>query len=446
MRHAALAALIFGLASACTESETPPRYHVADGAIVTPTGERLILRGANVSSRHKLPPYFDFHQLADYRAAAAWGFNSVRFLVSWAALEPTEGVYDDAYLEGVASRIATIREAGLYVIVDMHQDVFGVGFAGGGNGAPRWACDEANYAAFTPSTPWFLNYLNPNVQACFDHFYTDAALQARFAAAWTKLAARLVAYDNVIGFDILNEPHWGSYDLYLFEHDRLQPLYEKVIAAVRAVAPDWLAFVEPASSRNIGVPTGLTKLAARDIVYAPHSYDSDAESGLGFSTEKRAQLTANVAALRTEADKLGAALWIGEYGGIAAHANIGEYIDAQYDAIAAVGGSSAYWHYGKDNGYGILDDSGAEKPALMQVLVRPYPERVDGELVSYAYDESSTKLTITTRGASAMTVRWPSRLATPNAACAGCTVTTPANGTLQINGAIPAVLEIAPSL
>ena len=46
----------------------------------------------------------------------------------------------------------------------MHQDVYGEGF--GFDGAPRWTCDAARYAAFVPRTPWFLSTLDPNVMAC----------------------------------------------------------------------------------------------------------------------------------------------------------------------------------------------------------------------------------------------------------------------------------------
>jgi len=262
----------------------------------------------------------------------------------------------------------------------------------------------------------------------------------QLAAAWRHVAAALADLDFVIGFDPINEPHWGTYDLYTFERDRLQAFDEQLIAAVREAAPDWLAFVEPASSRNVGIPTSFVPFKADRVVYAPHSYDSTAEQGLGFGAERRAALIANVAALRDEATRLGAALWIGEYGGIAKHDNIGDYMDAQYDAIGAVAGSSAYWHYSKDDGYGLLDAAGNEKPALLAAVVRPYPERVVGKLLSYAWDESSRRLTIVTEGASAVDVRWPARLGSPEPAC-GCTVVTTATG-FNLAGDLPSTMEI----
>jgi len=46
------------------------------------------------------------------------------------------------------------------------------------------------------------------------------------------------------------------------------------------------------------------------------------------------------------------------------------------DAAAAVSASTMYWAYDKSDGYGLLDPAGNEKPVLLGVVVRPYPERV----------------------------------------------------------------------
>lgn len=42
------------------------------------------------------------------------------------------------------------------------------------------------------------------------------------------------------------------------------------MVAVRRVRPHWLAFLEPANSRNVGIPTSLTPFPFDDVVYAPH--------------------------------------------------------------------------------------------------------------------------------------------------------------------------------
>lgn len=359
---------------------------MSGGFIRDPDGRAVILRGANVSSRHKTPPFFDFHGPADWsRMRDEWGMNAVRFLVSWAAIEPTRDQYDDAYLDEVARRVREASDAGLLVLVDMHQDLYGVGFAGG-NGAPAWTCDAAHYAAYTPTSPWFLNYLNKEVTACVDGFWTSRELQAHYVEAWRRLSARVAPIPGCIGFDPMNEPFWGSIPFDVFEAKRLAPLYRNVIAAVRESRADALAFIEPASSRNLGLASKLPQLTEGNLVYAAHAYDPQAEQGNGFDPSRRVAIVENVRLLGEEAKALGAALTVGEYGGIAAHPGIGEYMDAVFAATGNVSAGAMYWHYSKDDGYGLLAADGAEKPALRDAIVRPFPERVAGTPLDFSFD------------------------------------------------------------
>jgi endoglycosylceramidase len=303
----------------------------------------------------------------------------------------------------------------------MHEDIYGEGF--GFDGAPSWTCDAANYANFVPNPEWYLNALDPNVEACVDHFYTDAATRQHFIDMWHHVAERLAGEPAVVGFDILNEPNWGSYPIFQFEKDRLAPLYTDVIASVRAAAPQWVAFVEPGASRNTGLATGLTVPLADDVMYAPHSYDANAENGGGFDPTHRQDLIDNVAALQGEAKALDGGLWIGEYGGDTTKAGIADYMTAQYDAAGAVAGSTMYWAY-DDGAYGMIDTQGNEKPDLMGALVRPYPARVAGTPTSYAFDGSTFTLDYVAAPAVAPTeIIVPPRLGPFAVTCHGCDVT-----------------------
>ncbi|HEY8087138.1 MAG TPA: cellulase family glycosylhydrolase, partial [Polyangiaceae bacterium] len=140
-RRSLTAAAAAGLAAvvACSDNGTQlPAVSVSRGFLRDGQGRALVLRGANVSGKNKEPPYFDFQGPSDFaRMRPDWGMNGIRFLVLWSALEPTEGQYDAGYLDAVAERMGWARDAGLYVVLDMHQDVYGLGFAsGGGDGAP----------------------------------------------------------------------------------------------------------------------------------------------------------------------------------------------------------------------------------------------------------------------------------------------------------------------
>jgi endoglycosylceramidase len=372
----------------CTQP--PPSWHVGDGFLRDPDGRAVILRGVNLAGANKNTPYLDDKQPADYaRVRADWGMNAVRFIMTWAAVEPQPGQYDDAYLDRVADRIGWTNDANLSVIVEMHEDIYGEGF--GFDGAPVWSCDASRYAAFVPQTPWYLSALDPNVEACIDDFYNGDGRQ-HFIDSWRHVAERFAKLPAIIGFDVLNEPNWGTYPIYQFEHDRLEPLYKDAVAAVRHAAPQWVAFVEPSASRNAGVATGLRDLPFGNAMYAPHSYDANAEGGAGFDPSHRQMILDNVAQLADEAHALGAGLWIGEYGGDASAPGIVDYMTAQYDAAGAIAGSTMYWSYDKGGSYSLLDADGNEKPELLGVLVRPYPERVAGDPISYAFDATSETL------------------------------------------------------
>ena len=81
------------------------------------------------------------------------GFDVVRLLVHWSALEPRRGTFDTAYLDRIRQAVGWAREHGIYVVLDMHQDAWGKYIASppgetcapgfthqqGWDGAPRWA-------------------------------------------------------------------------------------------------------------------------------------------------------------------------------------------------------------------------------------------------------------------------------------------------------------------
>jgi endoglycosylceramidase len=409
----------------CGDAPAPQSYHVRAGFLRDPDGRAVIMRGVNLAGAHKYPPYLDDKQPADYeRVRTDWSMNGLRFLMTWSAVEPEPGRYDDAYLDAVAERLAWANAAGLLVVLDMHQDIYGEGF--GFDGAPRWTCDEAHYAAFTLESPWFLNSVDPEVQACFDELYTLPERRSAIAAAWRHVAERLGDAPAVIGFDPMNEPSWGSYPIFQFERDRLQPFYEEIVRGVREAAPNWVAFLEPSAGRNGGVATSLQPFPFPNVMYAPHSYDVSAESGAGFDPAKRQLIIDNLADLAYEAGTLDAGLWIGEYGGVAADPGIVEYMTAQYDAAGLVAAGTMYWAYDKGDGYALLDADGNEKPLLVDTLVRPYPERVAGTPLSYAFDAATSSFTL--RYAPDRSIAAPTVIAVPprryptgyQVECGGC--------------------------
>jgi endoglycosylceramidase len=383
-------ALVAVLLAGCGDN-TGPRcdgtHAVCDGFVRDAQGRAMILRGANLAGAHKQRPYTDPFVPLDYtRLRADWGMTAIRFLITWSAIEPSQGQFDDAYLDWVHQRMDWANAAGLAVILDMHQDVYGEGF--GFDGAPAWTCDASEYAGFVPKQPWGINYADPHVIACFDHLWSDPG---ELVAAWQHVAERLADEPAIIGFDPMNEPSWGSYAETMFEKDRLEPYYEAAIAAVRTAAPHWVAFAEPSYARNLGFSTGLVPFSADDVVYSPHLYDALAEQSGIFDPTRSQMLIDTVADFETEATRLGTPLWIGEYGGVSTDPQIGAYLGADYDATAAVGAGSMVWAYDEGGGYSLLDAQGNEVTPIVTAIVRPVPALVAGAPVGWSFDPASRR-------------------------------------------------------
>jgi len=405
-----------------------------DGFIRDSDGRAWILRGVNLAGAHKNSPYTDSFTQADYaRLHDDWGMTGIRFLITWSAIEPSEGVYDDAYLDWVKQRIEWADAAGLGVVLDMHQDVYGEGF--GFDGAPAWACDATNYTGFVPMQPWGINYADSHVMACFDALWSDPS---KLVAVWQHVAERLGDEPAIIGFDPINEPSWGSYGIATFERDRLQPFYESAIAAVRTAAPKWLAFVEPSNSRNLGFSTSLKKFTAAGIVYSPHLYDVQAEQNAMFDPAHAQDLIDMVADYQREAADIGGALWIGEYGGQATDPQIATYLGADYDAAAAMSAGSMYWAYDQGGAYSLLDPTDHEVPAIVGPVVRPAPARVAGTPLGWSFDPATSVFTMSWKPDPKITA--PTTIMIPvrtypagySVDCGGCQITR--NGDLELTG------------
>src|SRR6185312_12481667 len=78
------------------------------------------------------------------------GGDAVRFVVTWAGIEPQPGQIDYTYLRTVAAQMQAFLDAGVYVFVDFHQDlysryIFNTGSWYTGDGAPQWVIANGGY-------------------------------------------------------------------------------------------------------------------------------------------------------------------------------------------------------------------------------------------------------------------------------------------------------------
>ncbi|KAF8162730.1 glycoside hydrolase family 5 protein [Crassisporium funariophilum] len=252
--------------------------HTVDCNFVDNAGRTLLLRGVNLSGASKAPVGQLSHQLDGFWESAeqgglsfvgrplniddgsadvhlarlrGWGFNFLRFPVTWEALEHEgPGKYDFEFMDYTIRVLCKCRDYGFRVYMDPHQDTWSR--FSGGSGAPFWtlpACGinphnitatqaailhcEYTYPtpAALPAMAWSTNYGRLFSQSLFTFFFAgrDFApnciidgvniqdyLQSHYIEAFGQLADRIAAFEGgslleqcVVGWDSMNEPFEG---------------------------------------------------------------------------------------------------------------------------------------------------------------------------------------------------------------------------------------------
>ena len=227
-------------------------------------GRKLMLRGVNLGGSSKVPrlPDGSTYQAKDffnhravsfvgrpfslaeadehYRRLRHWGFNTLRFLFTWEAVEHAgPGLYDEEYLEYLHAIVKRAGEFGFMVFLDPHQDVWSR--FSGGDGAPGWTLEAAGFdltkfhqtgAAIVhqmygdpfPRMIWPTNAYKLAAATMFTLFFAgkDFApatevdglqiqdyLQGHYLSMISTVVNHMKDLDCVIGYDVFNEPQKG---------------------------------------------------------------------------------------------------------------------------------------------------------------------------------------------------------------------------------------------
>lgn len=252
----------------------------------------------------------------DLIAFRARGWNLIRLGFTWAKIEPAPEQYNEAYIDSISFLLDRCEEYGIYVFLDMHQDLFSSCI--NGDGAPFWATLTDGCKVHPTRFVWAEDYFwGKGCHHAFDHFWANTpvqgvGLQDRFASCWAHIAERLADKPAVIGFDVFNEPFPGtkggacfrkivrgaakamlcgkqvrqikllrdlftaqrkenlykhiSYDVLrdatkgadalvaAFDRTRYTPFLRKVGAAIRETGTDKMIFLENCYYSNLGIP------------------------------------------------------------------------------------------------------------------------------------------------------------------------------------------------
>lgn len=223
-----------------------------------------MLHGINVV--YKRPPYVpsraQFNE-ADARLIRSLGFNVVRLGIIWKAFEPKRDRYDYRYLRRIQEIVRMLGRHGIFTQLDFHQDIYNEKY--GGEGFPDWAVfDDGLWTGAEPTvfTGWASRYLTPGVSRAFDNFWENReGIQDELIEAWTIVVQSFRDDPWVVGYDLLNEPWpgsmWPAFQTDLAEANRLQPFYEKAIAAIRVQDTWHTIWYEPSVTNDFGAANGL---------------------------------------------------------------------------------------------------------------------------------------------------------------------------------------------
>ncbi len=374
----------------------PASAHAADplavkrGRLVDGRGRAVVLHGVNVV--YKLAPYAPDFTRADARRVRGWGMNAIRLGVSWRALEPARGSIDAAYVARVRTLVRRAGDEGLWVLIDMHQDLWSERF--GGNGAPDWATFDDGQP-FVP-TPFPFAYLQPAVGRSFTSFWANRdGIRDEYVGAYAALAKALAPETAVIGYDAFNEPACeltaapcGVPPQPAAAAAYLEPFYRSLVPALRRADPSAPTFYEDWLTTDFGYPFAV-RVGAANQGLSYHVYCGQPIRPDPCPTQETQALANGV---RNAADNHAAAL-VTEFGAT----DRLDVLRRVADGADAVGVGWLYWQYktygdpttsaageGPD-AESLVTPGGAVKAAKLRVLARAYPTRIAGRGARWSY-------------------------------------------------------------
>ena len=184
-----------------------------DGKIIRDEkGRHRIFKGLNICVKNRGLSAKHFRKLLcaekHFKMLSDNGFNLIRLGLTWELIEPEENAYTMEYIDAFKDYVALCRDHGVYVMLDMHQDVFSAHLTNAGDGAPLWAVQDYPLHQ-KPYAIWAEGYFYmDNLQQAFcDFWHNEKQLQDKYMKMWQFFAKQFESFDNVIAYDYMNEPY-----------------------------------------------------------------------------------------------------------------------------------------------------------------------------------------------------------------------------------------------
>ena len=429
-------------------------------------GRQRIFNGLNFVDKHCLPDedgvirYRTALNEETAAAIAARGMNIVRLGVTWAAIEPEQGKYNTVYLDGVKETLHLCEKHGIYAFLDWHQDLYSYYCYNAGDGAPKWAV-LGPADCRKPFLIWATGYFfGKTVWRSFDAFWENQPVNGKgLRDSYCDMLAFTADYlkdcPAVMGYDLLNEPFpgtpggkifrklvksgvgtvlfhprvdrkqlakdalsgevmkalsvaddpkvyhsvidSGSGLLYDFDMTRYYPFLQQAAAAIRRVTDRGVIFSENCYYSNMGIPCSYPRLTRadggveRNFAFAPHGYDLTVDTPLTNEASPHRVDHIFGEHERTQA-RLDAPVLVGEWGGMVPGGEKYPALEHLIDKFDRNRWSQTYWHW----------FDGMENSKIMEILSRPYPQAVAGEIKRYGYDRKNGVFTLSYTGSASV--------------------------------------------
>ncbi|CAF0798530.1 unnamed protein product [Brachionus calyciflorus] len=213
-----------------------------------------------------------------------WGFNSARVGIMWSGLYPEKGKLNLTYVNEMKKIVNLLEKYGIYVIIDLHQDMMSSKFAAY-DGFPLWFLNELPSSKFP--FPWpltnksieanvFAAYITEACSFAFQCLYDNVnKVQEYFFEYWRTVAQLFSNSTSILAYEIINEPWAGN----IFQNPflllpgiadkvNLLPLYDKTYEEIRNYDKETIVFYEPVtwglvSSKDV-IGTGFDHAPGND--------------------------------------------------------------------------------------------------------------------------------------------------------------------------------------
>lgn len=410
-----LCLIVVFIASSC-KKEPAPYIPNNEYPILDQYGRTLILHGMSTSnfskfSENHLPWITEF----DVAREASYGFNVSRYVISWNAIEPEKGIYNENYINETVKRVEWYTSRGIYVLLDMHQDLYSGVFGGGGNGAPAWAVrtDGIPIGTYNFGDLWFLQYLTPEVTAAFQNFWKYEApnqdLQDHYIKMWLKVIERFKDNPYVIGYELMNEPHPGDGRMLgngYYAKVQLSAFYDRLIKGIREIDQDKWIFFEPEFFLVTGFgykselpPVKDYRSGSPRLVFSPHIYPPGMEAGLNYGPLDKGAIMEWKKNRTDDMHKHKSSLFCTEFGGKNDREKTSsKYLDNFCNMLDEMKAGWAAWSHdiypmiGSVN-YNLFKEDYSEYETFTSI-VRAYPRATSGYLRRFKFNPNTSEFTM----------------------------------------------------